>query len=212
MSKANKDGWIRHRGGKFPESAKGFDEIEVRFRNGDVDSSDSWPRWTHNCGGLDIMAWRGHDLSTTEDICAVVDAAYKPAIAHADLRERYDGPIKWRDRITEIDSTTQALTTERAELVQKLASDGFALIGRINDLLTEAAQNHEYMSNPKFWRDGDMVEILSSTNCAWKRWKGMTGRVEIEEDNMAPKIVFGCGEYWRANKNCTFRWHSRPSA
>ena len=56
-----------------------------------------------------------------------VEACSKPD--PRDSAKRDSDYVCWmRDRITEIDATTQALTTERAELVQKLASEGFALI------------------------------------------------------------------------------------
>lgn len=202
MSK-NAEGWIRHNSKQQP--VDNHVEVEIRTRGGDYEvckaSGFTWDATAEN----QIMAYRLHKPAEQVEACSKPDPR--------DSAKRDSDYVCWmRDRITEIDATAHALTTERAELVQKLASEGVALIGRINELLTDSAQKHEDMSNPKFWRDGDMVEILSSTNFAWKRWKGMTGRVEIEEDNMAPKIVFGCGEYWRANKNCTFRWHSRPSA
>lgn len=151
MSK-NADGWIRHRGGKCPVEIG--DIIDVRHRSGEVIScvemeGSGW-YWDHHGSSFDIMAYRLHKPAEQVDDNADLKAAAYDAIQ----------PIQWRDRITEIDATTQALTTERENLVQKLASEGFALIGRINDLLTDAAQKHEDMSDPKNWRNGDIVECI----------------------------------------------------
>lgn len=64
MAKPNKDGWIRHRGGKCPVDAEAL--VEVRNRAGDIAvtggtscTSVSW-HWSHSkhCG--DIMAYRPH--------------------------------------------------------------------------------------------------------------------------------------------------------
>ena len=49
--------------------------------------------------------------------------------AEQEVTAPVDGPLQWRDRVTEIDRTVEALEEERASLVQKLADEGFALIG-----------------------------------------------------------------------------------
>lgn len=127
-----------------------------------------------------------------------------------------DGPIGWRDRITEIDVTTKSLTTERAELVQKLASEGFALIGRINDLLTEAAQKHEDMSDWRNWKAGDLLRMENEDE-----WCGVSnGRLYKLESDIAYEFMFiDDGEEERRFKPSEiehaakdFSWHSRPSA
>jgi len=41
-----------------------------------------------------------------------------------------DGPLQWRDRVAEIDREVETLEEERASLIQRLADEGFSLIGR----------------------------------------------------------------------------------
>lgn len=172
--KADKDGWIRHRGGKCPVD-KGV-LVDVRFRNGDIlegvhalESNGSahpysWSAgigfWKKDDVSADIMSYRLHKPAEQVEACSKPELMSLPENYGEIIGGSVEGPIQWRDRITEIDATTQALTAERADLVQKLAGEGFALIGRINDLLTEAAQKHEDMSDPKNWRNGDIVECI----------------------------------------------------
>lgn len=123
--KGGKDGWTRHRGGKCPVEAGTL--VDVRFRSGIIKTvCDSLSfRWSHSGAMGDIMAYRIHTPSeqpaTTKESLAV-------------------DPLAWRDRINEIDAESKAeaerhcqvmdaLDSERAELVQKLAGEGLALIG-----------------------------------------------------------------------------------
>lgn len=165
----NAEGWVRHRGGKCPVD-KGV-RVDVRYRDGEIsmnqpalekgDPSEPWAEdWSHDGVSADIMAYRLHKPVEQVEACSKPELRSLPENYGEIIGGSVEGPIQWRDRITEIDATTQALTTERAELVQKLASEGFALIGRINDLLTDSAQKHEDMSDPKNWRNGDIVECI----------------------------------------------------
>lgn len=124
MSKRNKGGWIRHRGGKCPVETDVL--VDVRTRDGMV-----WLRhnatqdcdWSHNGCSNDIMAYRLHKPEQVEP--AVVDNGEQAEMPAA---KYFDGPLQWRDRIREIDSTVEALEEERVSLVQKLESEGFRLI------------------------------------------------------------------------------------
>ncbi len=125
------------------------------------------------------------------------------------------GPLQWRDRIAEIDSTTMALTTERAELVQKLASEGFALIGRINDLLADAAQKHEDMGDPKKWKVGDELEAIGG--CGGFSFTGEVVKVLVVRDDggfeVATESDPDYGWFFTEEESITdLKFHSRPSA
>ena len=153
MSK-NAEGWIRHNSKQQP--VDDHVEVEIRTRGGDYEvckaSGFTWDATAEN----QIMAYRLHKPAEQVEACSKPDPR--------DSAKRDSDYVCWmRDRITEIDATTQALTTERAELVQKLASEGFALIGRINDLLTEAAQKHEDMSDWRNWKKGDLIECTGKS-------------------------------------------------
>lgn len=207
MSK-NAEGWIRHRGGKAPVSDDVF--IDVRYRDGEILKLQKFKKseaflWVHHNGCSDIMAYKLHKPAEQVEACSKPDPR--------DSAKRDSDYVCWmRDRITEIDATTQALTAERADLVQKLASDGFALIGRINELLAEAAQKHEDMSDWRNWKVGDFVECVSHN----ERWsaKFAIGSVnvikEIITDSDVPvDLTINIGYYVSP---FDFKWHSRPSA
>lgn len=109
--------------------------VKVRRRSGnieqliDLDVYNTEEKWLHFNDSEDIMAYRLHKPVEQVEACS------KPELRS--LQENYgeiiggsvEGPIQWRDRITEIDATTQALTAERADLVQKLAGEGLPPVG-----------------------------------------------------------------------------------
>jgi len=223
MSKADKDGWVRHRGGKCPVGAGTV--IEYRERNGNIEV-ECEPEllgimWLHENHPRDIMAYRLHkpaeQVVTRQEMSEAFAPTEPQGVFIPSKIDQIDGPIKWRDRITEIDATTRALTTERAELVQKLASEGFALIGLINDLLTEAAQKHEDMSDWRNWKVGDLLEMVKASE-----WEGMTnGKLYefaspengynfavVDDGGELRSVCIGSNDYVTGD----FKWHSRPSA
>jgi len=127
MSKPNKDGWIRHRGGKCPVETGVL--VDVRYRDGgkafgqpalmsgSVDSR--WAAsWDHAAQPFDIMAYRLHKPEQVEP-----DISIEPV-------ETVRSAEQMRDRIREIDSTVESLEEERVSLVQKLEAEGFRLIDK----------------------------------------------------------------------------------
>lgn len=162
--KKNAEGWIRHRGGKCP--VEDGVKVDYRMRDGEIDcfGRDAGRlQWNHEPDDGDIMAYRLHIPAEQAEACSKPELQIRLPDGYGEIYSAQaveHGPIQWRDRIMTIDFDIHSLTAERAELVQKLASDGFALIWRINDLLTDAAQKHEDMSDPKNWRNGDIVECI----------------------------------------------------
>lgn len=199
------EGWIRHRGGKAPVGD--YAVIEYRMRSGQVmkTGTGGMLNWDHGNWPTDIMAYRLH--KPAEQVAPFIEAVQ--AFNELAKVQQLDGPTGWRDRITEIDSTTQALTTERAELVQKLASEGFALIGRINELLTDAARKHEDMSDPKNWKEGDVIESVDDAQvdidigAEYQLIASCNGKVVRFRDND--------GDI-RDRPADLYKFHSRPSA
>lgn len=113
------------------------------------------------------------------------------------------GPLQWRDRIAEIDSTTHALTIERAELVQKLASEGFALIGRVVEPV-------EDMSDWRNWKVGDCARLIDKVCEETGMEPGSVGEItRIDEYDRGGHHVKIDDHYWPLTKNLS--WHSRPS-
>ena len=224
MSK-NAEGWIRHRGGKCPV-AEGT-KVDVRYRDGVIryeteallsaDCQES--NWFHEedkacaTAECDIMAYRLHKPAEQVEACSKPDPR--------DSAKRDSDYVCWmRDRITEIDATTQALTTERANLVKKLASEGFALIGRINDLLTDAAQKHEDMSDWRNWKVGDVVRYDGLPDFH-SRYFTIGNLYEIKAveacddcKNIYNPVIFKADDSGEENgwRPELFKFHSRPSA
>lgn len=207
MSK-NAEGWIRHRGGKCPvESGV---KVDYRMRNGSIDSfgrkSDTL-YWDHDNEGGDIMAYRLHKPAEQVEACSKPELQINLQDGYGEIYNAQaieHGPLQWRDRIAEIDSTTQDLTTERAELVQKLASEGFALIGRVVEPV-------EDMSDWRNWQAGDFVEAIDtsggySPGCVY----------EIRGFDLPCGVVYtvsdDSGRKTNGWSNKFFKFHSRPSA
>lgn len=203
MSK-NAEGWIRHRGGKCPVEASV--KVDYRMRDGEIDDfgrKSETLDWAHYSEIGDIMAYKLHKPAEQVDggIYSADDSVSTEQVAVSYIGESVQGPLQWRDRIAEIDATTQALTAARAELVQKLASEGFALIGLAQGALIGLPRNE--------WKVGDLVVRV------------MGGEESVMPLNEPMKITFFDGsdrgqdvevggKYFP--KVSSLRWHSRPSA
>lgn len=212
MSK-NAEGWIRHRGGKCPVEIG--THVDVRYRGGHIDMdvpaqtiechADNWLHTDDKNSfdaRCDIMAYRLHkpaeQVSAMEKIANECGALSNLANK---LERNLSGPLQWRDRITTIDATTQALTTERAELVQKLASEGFALIGRV----VEPVEDYGNI------QIGDLVSVISIggfSDCTGLSVGDIAEVTSVDNDESI-KTVSG-GSWGSIGYN--YKFHSRPSA
>lgn len=160
---ANKDGWIRHRGGKCPVEAG----VRVDYR---MRSSETWAdvagdlRWEQSGNEYDIMAYRACDPSVSE-ARPVESLSLSPECQIAGRSVRVD-PLQWRDRITQIDadikfeqerhgSNMACMDQERADLVAKLAAEGFALIAAV-------VVPVEDMNDCLNWVVGDRIEVIGN--------------------------------------------------
>ena len=194
MSK-NAEGWIRHRGGKCPVDS-GV-KVDYRMRDGEIDcfGHDAGRlHWSHEPDDCDIMAYRLHK--------PVEQPVIEPAVV---AKLRYDpcadGPLQWRDRITEIDATTSALAAERAELVQKLASEGFALIERAVDPV-------EDYGNIQI---GDLVSVISIGGFSDCTGLSVGDIVEVTSVDNDESLKTVSGGSW-GSIGYNYKFHSRPSA
>lgn len=213
MSK-NAEGWIRHRGGKCPVGAGAF--IDVRYRGGHVDSNINMEqfRWNHDGGNVDIMAYRLHKPAEQVEACSKPELQIKLPENYGEILDRSeDGPLQWRDSITDLDEerktidalyqvNTARIETERAELVQKLASEGFALIGRVVEPV-------EDMSDPKNWREGDC--FVQTAEDVHGSKKGELWVMSQDDGTTAKAYVRENGDEWYV-ANSHLKFHSRPSA
>ena len=79
-----------------------------------------------------------------------------------DLSAKWDqveSPFKWRDEVTELNAYIEKFTRERDELINRLASEGFALIPAMTPVMGVADVDFSDWRN---WQSGDIVECLSS--------------------------------------------------
>lgn len=239
MSSKDNGGWIRHRGGKCP--VDGEAKVEVRQRGGDIraeNAQDFW--WEHRGNNGDIMSYRIHrphvatvkECLTVEqanqrvfDDCVDKCASTEPGETEMPTAKYFDGPLQWRDRIHAIDAeqkaadeahkaATDARTAERAELVQKLAGEGLALLWQ-----QETPGPAEDMSDWRNWKAGDLLEMIDAD-----LWSVMTnGKLYalLEPcDDQVFRVVDDMGdvhEFDELQMQCSaspaldFKWHSRPS-
>lgn len=208
MSK-NAEGWIRHRGGKCPVD-KGV-RVDVRYRSGMVNEHVKALESVHPDGSVGLSAVTWEHYGSIHDIMAY--RLHKPAEQVAPFIEavnafnalakvpQLDGPFGWRDRITEIDATAKALTTERSELVQKLASEGFALIGRATDSTAVLPRGQ--------WKLGDLVVRVRDGEESGMPLNEPMKITFFDGSNRGQDVEVG-GKYFP--NVSSLLWHSRPSA
>ena len=204
MSK-NAEGWIRHRAGRKCPVESGV-KVDYRMRSkkeayGERAELLDWGL-DNECPAGDIMAYRLHKPVERVEACSKPELRSLPENYGEIIGGSVEGPIQWRDRITEIDATTQALTAERAELVQKLASEGFALIGRVVEPVEDVS-----LRNIK---DGDTVVYVKESNGVFTN--GRKYSVLSVDSSFAPYNVIDDegDENCLSVEECAF--HSRPSA
>ena len=89
-----------------------------------------------------------------EEAMALIDEHYS-------FVGRLEGPLKWRDRIKEIDITVDDLEIERADMIQRLADEGLALL-RV-DGKAVPKQPVEDVSDWRNWRVGDTIEAIDKS-------------------------------------------------
>lgn len=118
--------------------------------------------------------------------------------------EQIDGPIKWRDRIREIDKTVEALEEERAALAQQLEGEGFQLIAA-------KVKPDDDMGDWRNWKVGDLIERVGGTSKYYTNGEFYA----VERNNM--KSVWlqdDCNgnHQWSGDGPIAenFKFHSRP--
>ena len=191
MSK-NAGCWIRHNSKQQP--VDDHVEVEIRTRGGDYEvckaSGFTWDATAEN----QIMAYRLHKPAEQVEACSKPDPR--------DSAKRDSDYVCWmRDRITEIDATTQALTTKRAELVQRLASEGFALIGRV----VEPVEDYGNI------QIGDLVSVISIGGFSDCTGLSVGDIVEVTSVDNDESLKTVSGGSW-GSIGYNYKFHSRPSA
>lgn len=214
MSKSDKNGWIRHRGGKCP--VDGDTVVDIRCRNGRVHEGEPAYQfiWKHSNDIGDAMAYRIHKPAEQPECegraCEMPDAERhsKECLLDAAIDQGWDGPIQWRDRIREIDRTVEALEEERVSLIQRLEGEGLQLLqGRV----CWAVQPVEDMSYWRNWKVGDLVECLHDSPGGTYR-KGRIHEIEYIDDDLIGTVTDSVGDVGNSWESRNFKFHSRPAS
>ena len=191
MSK-NAEGWIRHNSKQQP--VDDHVEVEILTRGGGYEIFEASGFAWNAIGEDQIMAYRLHNPAEQVEACSKPDPC--------DSAKRDSDYVCWmRDRITEIDATTQALTTKRAELVQRLASEGFALIWRV----VEPVEDYGNI------QIGDLVSVISIggfSDCTGLSVGDIVEVTSVDNDGSL-KTVSG-GSWGSIGYN--YKFHTRPPA
>jgi hypothetical protein len=161
--------WKRHRGGKPPVSLN--TTVEVKLRCGDIYEGKAHELlWHHSdCDvAANIMQYRVISQPQAEEVkLSRLEARMlfsEPCIVYPESAEaktdQIDGPLRWRDCVSELDAYIEEFTRERESLINRLALEGFALIPAVVSVMSEFSGVD--MSDWRNWRAGDIVECITS--------------------------------------------------
>jgi len=218
--------WKRHRGGKCPVPAG--TKVSTRHRNGEVvdvhfhtATTGSGPAtmntiWKHTGDDHDIMQYKVISQPQAEEVETFSESVHKPIIEALNTmasewhEDQIDGPIKWRDTVNELDAYIEEFTRQREALINRLADEGFALIGKINKNLDkiDATLN---MTDWRNWKAGDIV--VCKTDNSGQFTKGFRYEVEsVNNDRAYRRVSISCDDNqekngWGAEH---FKFHHRP--
>lgn len=76
--------------------------------------------------------------------------------------DQIETPFKWRDEVTELNAYIEKYTRERDALIERLASEGFALIPAMTPVVGVADLD---MNDWRNWKEGDIVEVAIKNDC-----------------------------------------------
>lgn len=113
--------------------------------------------------------------------------------------DQIETPFKWRDEVTELNAYIEKYTRERDALIERLASEGFALIPPVVSVVSEFSGAD--MSDWRNWKPGDIV--ASITNCKGQFSVGSEyeieevhdGRIEIVADDSGDRNGWGVDNF-----------------
>lgn len=188
MTKPNKGGWIRHRGGKCPVESGQYAEIRLRsgltvFGN-DVHECD----WEHYGHGGDIMAWRPHKPSILDEAgepndalkdVLELDAAKKPEALILDYSPslyiqtigrvyRHEGdPRKMRDRILDIDAASKEEEARHCAAMAAYDEERASLVAKLKAEGFVLIQSDEPNSEVESAQDDIAQQDMSD----WRNWE-----------------------------------------
>lgn len=201
MTKPNKDGWIRHRGGKCPVPKGTL--IDVRHRDSciyegvDALGTNNWV-WDHSNGDGDIMAYRIHTPKPQETQAVTAESLRAEYLANIEAIQAAE------TRKADCDKEIAERLQENEVLTEKVRALGF-------DFYTPAPQPEEDMSDPKNWRVGDRLTLVDPWCEDVRKFKDKLVTVRGVEKREGGVLAFGIKEDRDASgMACRFKFHSRP--
>lgn len=218
MTKANKDGWIRHRGGKCPVEKGTL--LDVRERSGKIwsgvlalESIDALEMyWRHDTpppkSPVEIMAYRLHnpeEARPTEADPRVVEAKQAPKFDPVALR---DEVRVMRIAIVAHQACISKNTALIAEIEKQLAEEGFALVEK-----QDQKQALPDMDDPANWMVGDVLLVKKTGDSIGGSSLGngalveFIGRRSMHARRITVKPMIGAIQHLEP---CCFEFHSRP--
>lgn len=210
--------WKRHRGGKQPVFGG---KVEVKFRDGDVEEwfSDSLD-WNHNGKGRDIMKYKIISQQQAEEVevkdTTIGTMSYKAETDTTEANQaidelaskwdQVDGPLRWRDCVNELDAYIEEFTRERDALIERLASEGFALIPAMTPVVGVADLD---MSDWRNWKEGDLITFTQESEADFTKGKQYVFEPYESQDHEISIVADDIGDPngWKPE---FFEWHSRP--
>lgn len=192
--------WKRHRGGKQPVA----DEVRVEFKFRSGVTGECYADnllWDHQKQYDDVMQYRiisqpqaeEVEMKLNERVQAEFDKpdSEKGIIQHESSAaffehlgiaktDQIDGPFKWRDEVAELNAYIEKYTRERDALIERLASEGFALIPAMTPVIGVADID---MRDWRNWKVGDV--FITDGECQYYT-KGKEYSVHGLENDSAP--------------------------
>ena len=165
--------WKRHRGGKQPVAYE--TQVEWRMRDGVTGSCIAGElMWDHQKDGSDVMSYRVVSQPQAEEaevkntnmgtLSYTVEIDTSPAMqALNELSAKWDqveSPFKWRDTVNELDAYIEKFTREREALIERLASEGFALLPVMTPVV--GVSDVVDMSDWRNWQEGDVIVVIDN--------------------------------------------------
>ena len=167
--------WKRHRGGKQPVENRV--RVECKLRCGDIQQGASddflWPH-AYCDVAANIMQYRVISQPQAEEVevkdTTIGTLSYKVEIDTTEAAQTIDElaakwdqietPFKWRDEVTELNAYIEKYTRERDALIERLASEGFALIPPVVSVVSEFSGAGMIFPIEE-WQIGDIVQVVS---------------------------------------------------
>ena len=104
--------------------------------------------------------------------------------------EHMETPFKWRDEVTELNAYIEKYTRERDALIERLASEGFALIPPVVSVVSEFSGVD--MNDWRNWKVGDIVSVIGDSDVD----DGEHIILELEDSGYGGCMPIKTGEGW----------------